>query len=107
MPGCNQSESRDKGKLGLSQFPKTTFSDVPFSVKLHLPPGVCIVSLTTNDVLVQIQFILSKNIIISYHPCMLIGVSLHLVLMAVCMSGVGVFDPFHFMLKFPDTDNAL
>ena len=31
---------------------------------------------------------------------------MHLVLMVVCMSGVGAFDPFHFVLKSPDTNNA-
>jgi SCF-associated factor 1 len=38
---------KDKGRLGLPHFPKTTLSDVPFPVELHLP-GVRVVSLAAS-----------------------------------------------------------
>ena len=38
---------KDKGRLGLPHFPKTTLSDVPFPVELHLP-GVRVVSLAVS-----------------------------------------------------------
>ena len=97
---------KDRGQLGLSQFPKTTFSDVPFPVELHLP-GVRVVSLVAGWMSVQIPFLLSINTLISYCSCMLTGLSMHLVLMVVCMSGVGRFDIFHLILKSLDTDNVL
>lgn len=40
---------KDKGRLGLPHFPKTTLSDVPFPVELHLP-GVRVVSLAASGV---------------------------------------------------------
>jgi len=82
---------KNKGRLGLSQTPKTTFPDVPFPVELHLP-GVRVVNLATNDTSVHIPFQLSTNILLSYYSCTLTGLSLHLVLMVVCMSVVGAFD---------------
>ena len=97
--------SVDGHRLGLPQIPKTTFSDVPFPVELHLP-GVCVVSLAMTEMSVHIPFILSTNILISYYSCILTGVSMHLVLMVVCMSGVGAFDLFYFTLKYPDADNG-
>ena len=65
----------------MSQFPKTTFRDVPFPVELHLP-GIRVVSLAAS------------------------GTSVH-VLDAdgnVHVWGKAAFDSFHFML---DVDNAL
>ena len=38
---------QDWGQLGLSRFPKATFSHVPFPVELHLP-GVRVVSLAAS-----------------------------------------------------------
>ena len=52
-------------------------------------------------------FLLSTNALRSYCLCILIELPMHLVLMVVCMCGVGTFGPFHFMLKSPDTNDAL
>jgi len=48
---------KDKGRLGLPQFPKTTIGDVPFPVELHLP-GVRVVSLAASNGSVQILLLL-------------------------------------------------
>ena len=82
---------KDRGQIGLSQLPKTTFSDVPFPVEVHLP-GVHVVSLAMTQGSVQISFLIPANTLVSHCPCILIGPSMHLVLMVVCMSGVGSFD---------------
>ena len=44
---------KDKGQLGLLQFPKTTIEDVPFPVEVHLP-GVFVVSHAASHESVQI-----------------------------------------------------
>ena len=48
---------KDKGQLGLPQFPKTTIEGVPFPVELHLP-GVHVVNLTASHESVQVPLLL-------------------------------------------------
>ena len=83
---------KDEGQLGLPQFPKTTFPDVPFPVELHLP-GIYVASLALSHKLVHIPSLPSTNTLISCYSYIFTGVPMHLLLMAVCMSGVGAFDP--------------
>lgn len=47
LPLIRSIREKNKGRLGLPRFPKTTLSDVPFPVELHLP-GVRVVSLAVS-----------------------------------------------------------
>jgi len=96
---------KSKGRLGLSQFPKTTLGGVPFPVELHLP-GVRVVGLEANSESVQTPSLLLKNTPTSYCSHIPTGLSMRLALMVVCTSGVGAFNPFRFALKSPGIDNA-
>ena len=75
------------GQLGLSRFPETTLSDVPFPVELDLP-GVRVVSLAMNYGSAQIPFPMSVNTLISYFSCIRTDLSTCLGLMVACMSVV-------------------
>jgi len=75
-------------QLGLPQFPRTAHGNIPFPVELHLP-GVHVVSLAAGHWSVQI-LLLILHILLS---CIQTGLSMHLVLMVVCMSGVGILIP--------------
>jgi len=82
---------KDGGQLGLSRFPKTTLRDVPFPVELYLP-GVRVVSLAASRWSVDPIPMFNKLPHISHT---LTGLSTHLTLMVVCMSGVGAYYPLH------------
>ena len=101
---CSLEPFRDKdtGKLGLLQFPKTTRGNVPFPVELHIP-GVRVVSLAAGKESVRIPSLLLH---ISF-TCIPTVLSTHSMLMVVCMSGVGSFELFCFVLKSLGTDNEL
>ena len=76
-----------RSRLGLSQFPETTFLDVPFPVELHLP-GVRVISLAMSEQSVQIPFLISSNTPLSYCSCVPAALSTYLALTVVCMSVV-------------------
>jgi len=92
----------NKGQLGLSQFPETTFSDVPFPVELHLP-GVSVVSLAASQASVQTPFLVLTGTLtytIANRALHALGAD-----GSVYVWGEGAFNPFHLGLKSPGTDN--
>ena len=96
---------KDKGRLGLPQFPKTTLGYFPFPVELRLP-GVRVVSLATSGESAEVPFLCSTNTFITHCSYIPTGLVMRLVLMVVCTSGVGAFNPFCFMPRPPGIDNA-
>ena len=104
MINCNHPDQRTKANLGCHSFQRQPSQMFLFQLNFAFQvfkwsawqqiKGQCRLHLY------------SQQISSSYFTYIPTGVSLHLVLMVVCMYGVGAFDLFHVVLKSPDTDNA-